>query len=289
MRFGLLSPIVIRLPGAHSPWEADGGPEDLVAIAEHADALGYHHMTCSEHVGVPREVAETRGGTYWNPLATLAFLAARTRRLRLATNVLVLGYHHPLEIAKASGTLDRLSGGRVVLGMGVGTLEEEFALLGANFEDRGSRADDALRALRAAWATPVPDYDGPHFSFHDFVVDPHAVQPHVPVWIGGRTRRSLRRAVELGDGWMPFGLSGDEMASLLSGFDLPDDFQVVLQPAALDPLGDPDGTRRRVDAAAKAGATLVNAKFEARDRNHYLDQMTAFTRLYPDAWPKESH
>ena len=147
MHIGIVSPVVVLHPGAHSEWERGGGISDLARVAECADRLGFHHLTCSEHVAVPVEVAEARGGTYWDPLATFGYIAARTTRIRLATQVLVLGYHHPLEIAKRYGTLDVVSGGRLVLGLGVGTLKEEFDLLGAAFEDRGARADDAIAAL----------------------------------------------------------------------------------------------------------------------------------------------
>lgn len=91
MRIGLVSPVVPRVPEAHAPWESLAGIDDLAAIAETADGLGFHHLTCSEHVAVPTDVAETRGGTYWDPLATVSCLAARTRHIRPATQVLVLG------------------------------------------------------------------------------------------------------------------------------------------------------------------------------------------------------
>ena len=115
----------------------DGTIEDVATIARAAERLGYDHLTCSEHVIVPTDVAATRGSRYWDPLATFGYLAAVTSRIRLATNVLVLGYHHPLEIAKRYGTLDQVSGGRVILGLGVGSLQEEFELLGCPFDDRG--------------------------------------------------------------------------------------------------------------------------------------------------------
>src|SRR5271166_768408 len=129
MKFGIATPVVVQLPSARAEWERQAGPEELVRIAETADRLGYHHLTCSEHVAVPRSVEAARGVTYWDALATLSYLAARTRHIRLLTNVLVLGYHHPLAIAKRYGTLDRLSGGRLILGLGVGSLVEEFELL----------------------------------------------------------------------------------------------------------------------------------------------------------------
>jgi len=166
-----------------------------VRVAVEAERLGYHHLTCSEHVALPAAVAETRGATYWDPLPTFGYIAARTTTIRLATHVLVLGYHHPLAIAKRYGTLDRASGGRLVLGVGVGSLREEFDLLGAEFEGRGDRADDAVRALRASLSEYEPAYRGEHYAYDGFVVDPCAVQPRVPIWIGGRTARSLRRAI----------------------------------------------------------------------------------------------
>ncbi|HVT20256.1 MAG TPA: TIGR03619 family F420-dependent LLM class oxidoreductase, partial [Mycobacteriales bacterium] len=164
------------LPGGHARWEETATIEDVAVIAAACDRLGYDHLTCSEHIGVPASEAPRRGATYWDPLATLGYLAARTERIRLATNVLVLGYHHPLEIAKRYGTLDVVSGGRLVLGVGVGTLKEEFDLLGAPFDDRGERADDAMRALRAALSQREPSYSGTHYSFEGLVIDPCAVQ-----------------------------------------------------------------------------------------------------------------
>ncbi len=127
----------------------------------------------------------------------------------------MLGYHHPLAIAKRYGTLDQVTGGRLILGVGVGSLAEEFALLDAPFADRGVRADDAIRALRVALSQREPSYHGEYYSFEDFVVDPCARQDEVPLWVGGRTARSLRRAVELGDGWAPFGLRTAELAPML--------------------------------------------------------------------------
>ncbi|MEI5676228.1 MULTISPECIES: TIGR03619 family F420-dependent LLM class oxidoreductase [unclassified Nocardioides] len=271
MRIGLSTPVVVQLPGHRSDWEERATVEDLARVAAAADALGLDHLTCSEHVAVPVETAATRGATYWDPLATLSFLAARTTRIRLATSVLVLGYHHPLALAKRYGTLDRLSGGRVVLGVGVGSLEQEFALLDAVWDDRGRRADDTLRSLRAAWGRP--EVDG-------LVIEPHATSTHVPVWVGGRTARSLRRAVELGDGWMPFGLSPDELGALLARVELPPGFEVVLGPGRpLDPLGNPDRARRRLIALRDVGATVASCAVRADSVDHCCDQLGALRDL----------
>src|ERR1700704_3522279 len=150
MKIGIVTPVLTLLPRAHARWEETGTLDDVVDIAREAERLGYHHLTCSEHVAIPVDVAKTRGGRYWDPLATFGFVAAHTETIRLATHVLVLGYHHPLEIAKRYGTLDRVSGGRLVLGVGVGSLEEEFALLGAPVVARGQQADEALHLLRSS-------------------------------------------------------------------------------------------------------------------------------------------
>src|SRR3984893_4886676 len=197
MKLGVVTPVVTRLPGAHAAWEETAGIDEIARVAVEAERLGYHHLTCSEDVALPAAVAETRGATYWDPLPTFGYLAARTTTIRLATHVLVLGYHHPLAIAKRYGTLDRVSGGRLVLGVGVGSLREEFDLLGAEFEGRGDRAGDAIRALRASLSTEHLEFHGDHYRYSGFVLSPCAVRQRVPIWVGGRTYRSLRRAVEL--------------------------------------------------------------------------------------------
>jgi probable F420-dependent oxidoreductase len=287
MRLGIITPVVLKRPHAHAPWEDDAGISEIALVAEAADRLGYHHVTCSEHVAVPFSAGEMRGAAYWDPLSTFGYLAARTQQIKLVTHVLVLGYHHPLEIAKRYGTLDRVSGGRLVLGVGVGTLQEEFELLGAQFEGRGDIADDSLRALRASLGKREPVYHGTHFDYEGFVVDPCAVQERMPIWIGGKTARSLRRAVELADGWVPFALSPDQIKRMLADARKTEawaardtDFEVVLPPErAVDPLGDPDGTRRAIDNLREIGTTIANLTFRTRSPEHYCEQLAAMKDL----------
>jgi probable F420-dependent oxidoreductase len=265
----------------------EGGIDDVATVARAADSLGYYHLTCSEHVVIPSDVAATRGSRYWDPLATFGYLAAVTSRLRLATNVLVLGYHHPLEIAKRYGTLDQVSGGRLILGLGVGSLEEEFELLGAPFGDRGARADDAIGALRASLSTHHPVYEGPYYRYGDLVMDPCARQSRVPLWIGGRTARSLRRAVELGDGWVPFAIRAADIATMISkardtaAWDArTSPLEVVLQNGRpLDPMGDPEGVRTVLGKLTAAGATGVQVGFVHHSLGHYLEQLEALAQL----------
>ncbi|MGZ6494423.1 MAG: TIGR03619 family F420-dependent LLM class oxidoreductase, partial [Actinomycetota bacterium] len=225
------------------------------------------------------EAEATRGAIYWEPATAMGYIAARTSRIKLATYCIVLGYYHPLQIAKTYGTLDRISGGRLILGVGVGSLEPEFKLLGRPFDDRGARADDALRALRAALDERVPAYHGEYYDFEGFVVDPHAVQERVPIWIGGRTERSLRRALELGDAWAPFGLTLDKLAPIIEarrdeigarGLDL------VLPPEPpLDPVGKPDVAAEVARSYAALGATKLNLRFHHESRAHYIEQLEA--------------
>lgn len=274
MRIGLSSPVVVQIPGIASAWEGSAGIEEMACIAAVADGLGYEFLTCSEHVAVPGADADIRGAVYWDPLATLGFLAARTTNIRLATSVIVLGYHHPLEIAKRYGTLDRVSSGRLVLGVGIGSLAAEFELLGAPFDQRGVRADDALRALRASLSTVSPAYDGRFYSFSGMTVLPHAVQPRVPIWVGGRSVQSLRRAARLADGWMPFGLAAAQLEQLLAEVQLPPGFEVILGSGhPLDPEGHPTETRRRLVDLSAAGATAVSCTVDARSAAHYCAQL----------------
>jgi probable F420-dependent oxidoreductase len=283
MRIGLSTPIVMQLPGISSEWERDGEVADLAKIARTADELGFDHLTCAEHTVVPLAQSEGRGLTYWDPLSTLGFLAALTNQIRLATSVIVLGYHHPLEIAKRYGTLDRLSGGRLVLGVGVGSLAEEFEMLGATFAGRGERADDAIAAIRSSISTTRPAYDGSFYRFGDVALEPCAVQPWVPIWVGGRTMRSLRRAVDLADGWMPFGLATSEIGRLLSRVEKPAGFDVVLSTGrAIDPIGDPVGTARRLADLRDVGATAVTCTVSAESSAHYCEQLAALKELSDD-------
>jgi probable F420-dependent oxidoreductase len=292
MKLGVVTPVVTRLPWAHAQWEEAAGIEEIARVAIQAERLGYHHLTCSEHVALPTAVVDTRGATYWDPLPTFGYIAARTTSIRLATHVLVLGYHHPLAIAKRYGTLDRVSGGRLIVGVGVGSLREEFDLLGAEFEGRGDRADDAIRALRASLSQIEPVYRGAHYAYDGLVVDPCAVQPHVPIWVGGRTARSLRRAVELADGWAPFGLTRADLAEMIAraresepwatrsqAADAPP-FELVLQNEhPFDPGAEPDRVRDAAARLADAGATTLNVRVVHHSLEHYLEQLAAMREL----------
>jgi probable F420-dependent oxidoreductase len=285
MRFGIITPIVTLGPRTHAAWEEGAGREELREIAILADRLGFHHLTCSEHVAIPVEVAAVRGGRYYDPAATLGFFAALTQRIRLLSHVVVLPYHHPLTLAKRFGTLDRLSGGRAIVGVGVGSLEQEFDLLGVDFATRGPRYEDALRALRAALGKQQPEYTGTHYQFRDLLVDPAALQPRLPIWIGGRSARSLRRALVFADGWDPFGLTNTQLDDLLRrAHDWPEwqrdgAFDLVLspeEPLVINGRADLERIRDCVASYRRLGATVLNLRFRQRNLRQYLDALALF-------------
>lgn len=287
MRLGIVTPVVTRLPGAHAQWERDAGIAEIERVVVEAERLGYDHITCSEHVAVPKTVAVERGATYWDPLAVFGYLAARTATIRFATFVLVLGYHHPLAIVKRYGTLDVVSDGRLILGVGVGSLQEEFELLDAPFDGRGERGDDAIRAIKASFGVLEPEYRGSHYEFSDFVVEPAGARRDVDIWIGGRTGRSLRRAVELADAWAPFGLSRQDITQLIERARSTDAWaargdplEILVQPTPpVDPLGDADGTRSRADRLREAGVTGMSLRFVHHSVDHYCEQLAAMQEL----------
>ncbi|KJF22800.1 TIGR03619 family F420-dependent LLM class oxidoreductase [Rhodococcus sp. AD45-ID] len=285
MRIGISTPVVSVIPGRTADWELGAGIEEVAEVAQHADRRGFHFVTCSEHIGMPSDVwspqlPNGRGTRYWDPLATLSYLAGKTERLRLVTNILVLGYHHPLEIAKRYGTLDRMSGGRVVLGLGVGTVEAEFKALGVPFEGRGPRADDAMRALRASLSQLEPEYHGEFYDFEGLIIDPHAIQPRVPLWVGGHSKRALRRAVTLGDGWMPGAPDMETLRTMLAGFpERPAGFEVICGADSLDPAAHPDQVEETLAEMDEAGVTMVPFRPVHRSLAHYLEQLDAMAAL----------
>ncbi|WP_084531903.1 TIGR03619 family F420-dependent LLM class oxidoreductase [Nocardia miyunensis] len=283
---GISTPVVLDIPGRSAAWERDAGIEEIARVAEAGDRLGFDHLTCSEHVALAEHSASAmlkgkRGTRYWDPLATLSYVAARTRRIRLCTSVIVLGYHHPLALAKRYGTLDRISGGRVVLGVGVGTAREEFDLLGASFTDRGRRADESIAALRAALGHRTPEFDGQYFRFADLVVDPCAIQERMPIWVGGVSDAALRRATRLGDGWIPAALTAPALRERLREYQpAAPEFEVVVSTAEeLDPITAPARAEEVIGELGAAGATIVQPRLRHRSLVEYLEQLEALSRL----------
>ena len=288
LRIGIVTPVVHINPRFDPPaWETTGTAEDIVHVAQEAERLGYDWVAASEHIAIPVDATGIRGPRYWDPVATLSYVAAHTERIALLSHVVVLSYHHPLEIVKRWGTLDVISKGRVILGVGVGSLQPEFELLGHAFAGRGERADDSLRAIRAAWGQREPVYDGTYFQFRDFIVEPSGVARPLEIWIGGRTRRSLRRAIELGDAWIPFRLLLDDFRRLFADPEIRDllaaraaPLQMMLAPEPpIDPAGDPTGTAAFLRSMVEVGATGFSLRFRHDSRAHYVEQMDALQQV----------
>jgi probable F420-dependent oxidoreductase len=194
-------------------------PESLTRIAVAGEEMGYDYMTFSDHVVIPTDIQArypysdtgefpqgSRGRRY-EQLTTLAYVAAKTSRLRLVTSVMVVPHRPAVLTAKILATIDVLSGGRLVVGVGAGWLAEEFAALATPpFAERGAVTDEYLEAFKALWTEDAPRFAGKHVQFADIVFDPKPLQrPHPPIWIGGESGPALRRTAKLGDGWYPIG------------------------------------------------------------------------------------
>ncbi|MBI2866814.1 MAG: LLM class F420-dependent oxidoreductase [Chloroflexi bacterium] len=202
LTFGLRLPLVFPINAG--PWEASASPQALLAVAREADRLGFAYVAVADHIVVPKGDVPTIGARWLEPFVTLGAVAAATQRIRLVTRVLVLPYRHPLSVAKSVATLDFLSNGRAVLGVGSGYLQGESIALGLPFAERGPMTDEYLQAIKMAWTQEVATYIGKYCSFEDVVLAPRPVQiPHPPIWIGGYGKAALRRAARLGDGWAP--------------------------------------------------------------------------------------
>ena len=197
-------------------------PAVAVRVARAAEAAGFESLWAGEHVVLPDPQAPPSPMAphepILDPIIALTYCAAVTTRVRLGTGIIILPQRNPLVLAKELASLDRLSNGRLIFGVGVGYLEAEFRALGAPFEQRGAVADDYLAAMRAIWSQDRPSHAGPFVSFANVQAHPRPVQrPHPPIVIGGRTAPAFRRAVAQGHGWYGFALDPVKTAEALTG------------------------------------------------------------------------
>jgi probable F420-dependent oxidoreductase len=202
--------------------------EEMVAVARHAEAAGLESVWVGEHVAVPMHVdsrypynrtGEFQPGTdtpFVDPLITLAHLAAATTTLRLGTGIMIVPQWNPLLLAKQVASLDVVAGGRLLLGLGLGWMAEEFRLMGAPFEHRGARFADYVAAMRKVWGGGVVEHHSEFLDWAPFKSLPlPRQQPHPPIIIGGHSRAAVRRAVTLGDGLFPFTRNVAAMADVM--------------------------------------------------------------------------
>ena len=190
-------------------FSAPADPATIVAVAQAAEELGFDSVWTTDHIMMPRGLDEPYGHIY-EALITLAYIAGVTKRVELGTSVIVLPPRNPVLIAKETASLDALSSGRLIFGIGAGWMEREFGFLGSRFDDRGARFEEYLLAIREYWTAPDPSFDGQYVKFSDVNVSPRPARPGgPPIWIGGSSRPALRRAATLADGWHPVGISLD--------------------------------------------------------------------------------
>jgi probable F420-dependent oxidoreductase len=202
MQFGVSLPNFSRL----------GTRDVVVDLAQQAEALGYDSIWTTDHVMMAKGQDEPYGHVL-EALTTLTYLAPLTQRVRLGISVLVLPQRSPVVVAKGIATLDVLSGGRLILGLGAGWNEREFQFLGASFHDRGRRLNEYISMFRELWTSPQPRFEGQFVQFSDVLFSPRPVQPNgPPIWIGGGSRAALRRAATLADGWQSTGIGPERYA-----------------------------------------------------------------------------
>ncbi|MYW18390.1 TIGR03619 family F420-dependent LLM class oxidoreductase [Streptomyces sp. SID2955] len=296
MAYGIQLPVQSQSTLYAEPWEAGAGPEDLVAVARAADAAGFAYLACCDHVAVPRRLAPAMSTVWYDPVATLAHLAAVTERARLLSHVAVVGLRHPLVTAKQYATLDHLSGGRLVLGVGAGHVREEFEALGADFERRGAVLDEVIDALRAALGPEeFPEHHGEHYDFAGLGQRPRPAQPHVPVWVGGSSPAAVRRAALKGDGWLPQGDPRDRLAEQVArirrlreeaGAGGPFTVGAIAEPLYVGRpgwdvgrrtlTGTPEEIAESLRAYRALGVDQIQVRFRSRSRAELIDQIGVF-------------
>jgi probable F420-dependent oxidoreductase len=202
--FGIQLPIQSQSRLYVEDWELGAGPSELARVAKAAEDSGFFYVAVCDHTAIPRRLADAMSTTWYDTIATLGWLAGITTRIRLMSHVYIAAQRHPLRTSKEFSTLDVLSNGRVIVGVGAGHVNEEFDLFGPPFEGRGAALDEAIDSLAAALTDEFPSLAGPRWPAADFGATPRPVQrPRPPIWVGGSSRAALRRAARRGDGWLP--------------------------------------------------------------------------------------
>jgi len=202
--YGIQLPVQSQSTIYVEEWETTAGAAELARVARQAEDSGFFYVAVCDHTAIPRRLAPAMSTTWYDTIATLGWLAGITSRVRLMSHVYVAAQRHPLRSAKEFATLDVLSRGRVVVGVGAGHVNEEFDLFGPPFEERGKALDEAIDALAAALREEFPTLPGPRWPAQGMGATPRPLQrPRPPIWVGGSSPAALRRAAGRGDGWLP--------------------------------------------------------------------------------------
>ncbi|MFN8040544.1 MAG: LLM class F420-dependent oxidoreductase [Acidimicrobiales bacterium] len=254
--------------------------EAITRAARHAEELGFAGVFVSDHVVQPADQGYPSPFLF-DPLVTLTWAAAVTSQVDLGTSVLVVPQHNPLELANTLASLDNLSGGRVIAGVGVGWSAGEFAALGYDFADRGDRADEALLLWRTVWRDDPASFVGDHTAFADLRVLPKPAHD-IPIWVGGSGPRAHRRAVEHGDGFHLIGVTPDEAREPIARLraERPEDGFTISLRTGWDPQGmEPDRIRREVEEYAAVGVQYVVAAPWRKELDDWLRSMELLAAL----------
>jgi probable F420-dependent oxidoreductase len=269
-------------------------PEAIVGVAQKTEELGYHSLWVSDHIVTPRKIdSPYPGGRYpvrpeWpflEPVSTLLFAAAVTRRVRLGTSVLVITQRQPVLLAKQLATLDFLSGGRLIFGAGAGWMKEEFDALNVPIANHGPRMAEYLEVIHRCWTEDDPSFDGRYYKLGDVGVYPKPVQkPHPPIWVGGMADGALRRVARYGDAWHAMGppdVLAEGYAKVKQyakeyGRD-PDDIALTIRGDGIG-RGDPAQTIDQLRAYKDVGVSFVMLTFIGPNADAIGDMMSAFMR-----------
>jgi probable F420-dependent oxidoreductase len=296
--YGTQLPIQTLTATTRVPWELEAGVDDLVAVAQQAETTGHSFVGVCDHIAIPdNDYAAHMTTTWYDTVATLGFLAAQTHAIRLLSVVWIAAYRHPLQTAKSFATLDHLSGGRVIFGVGAGHVEAEFEALGVDFHSRGRRLDEAIDAVRATFGTDYASFQGRYSSFTRVGIGPQPVHGDLPVWIGGSGPAAWRRVGRRGDGYIPMGNPIEQFPEIMStialaaeeagrgdqSFDIGYMSGIYVGDLPFDPArptlaGKPDEIAESLRRATAAGANVLHVRFANRSRSELLDQMEAFGR-----------
>ncbi|MEU0008954.1 TIGR03619 family F420-dependent LLM class oxidoreductase [Streptomyces sp. NPDC006314] len=296
LAYGIQLPVQSQSTLYAEAWEAGAGPEDLVAVARAVDRAGFDYLACCDHVGIPRRLAPAMSTVWYDPVATLAHLAAVTERVRLLSHVAVVGLRHPLLTAKQYATLDHLSAGRLILGVGAGHVREEFEVLGSDFERRGAVLDESVDALRAALGPEeFPEHHGKLYDFAGLGQRPRPVQPALPVWVGGSSPAAVRRAALKGDGWLPQGDPRERLPARIArirrlraehGIEGPFTVGAITEPLYVGRAGwdvggraltgAPEGIAESLRAYRAMGVDQIQVRFRSRSRAELIEQIDLF-------------
>ncbi|HVX70625.1 MAG TPA: LLM class flavin-dependent oxidoreductase [Mycobacteriales bacterium] len=280
--YGMQLPVQAQSKFFVEPWETEAGPTEMLAVAKAADEAGFFYIGVCDHVAIPDDLSPKMSAVWYDTVATLGWLAGQTKQTRLLSTVFNLAYRHPLVSAKSFATLDLLSGGRVIVGLGVGHVDKEFAALGLDVSQRARLTDDAYPVFAQALA------DG---KVGEMEVEPRTVQrPRPPIWFGGGVPAAVKRAAKA-DGWIPQGTPQEQLPDLIAlfraerGDDTGDigaisEWIYVGEPAwdlgRPAVTGSPEQIAEAMGAWTSLGVNHLQVRFPSRSVEELVDQVTAF-------------